>query len=176
MSALPYDPAALDANKQGRLTQSQAMSLIPMILMGGIFFLMGAAFAIGSIIGILAILFTTQISSGSVIGSAMIGLTGGGLALVLLAVGYFIGGKRLIDMIRGKVLFMDGTGNRRLGSGGAGNPSLYYKVGETDFQIYGKTYHALPDSTKKVRAYYTPLSKTLINVEMLEDWSFNRAA
>jgi hypothetical protein len=153
---------ALDANRKGQLTLSQAIGMLPLIFIGGIIFLMGAGLMTILIYSLIAHTFKGSILVGVIFDSA--------LSIVFFAIGYAVGGKRLIDMIIGKVSQVEGRGDKfsAASSGGSrGGRVLYYSVGKVDFQIpfYG-TWKTL-ESYVMVRAYYTPLSKSLVNIEPL---------
>jgi hypothetical protein len=168
--------SALETNRSGRLTPSQMFSFFPMILMGGVFFLMGSGFAFATIYSLF--------QQTSMAGALMSIITFGGLSLALLWVGYLVAGKRIIDIVIGQVRYVDGSGTRgnyhsRNTSStyhSSGGTTYLYVVGETQFQISRKLYNSLPDWAKKVRAYYAPLSKALVNVEVLDQSENNAAA
>ncbi|MEP7136036.1 MAG: hypothetical protein ABI904_13990 [Chloroflexota bacterium] len=157
MSPIP-NLDALDANEQGRLTLAQAIGLIPMIVIGAILFLVGAFISGGIIYGLISHTF-----KGSLLAAVIVG---GSTSLALFWVAYMVGGTRLIDIVLGQVRHIDGQGVRYTGRGSRGGGVIYYYgVGKQDFQIIsGKTWRALPESVM-VRGYYTPLSKSLVNVK-----------
>ena len=162
MSPIPdYD--AYDSNDKGRLIQSQAMGLIPLILLGGIFFLVGVLISGGIILALI-----TNTLKGSVLIAVIFG---GMFSLMFFAFAYWFGGARLIDLARGEVRHVDGQAiratERRYSRGGGASIVYYYAVGEQQFRVWSrKTYKALPEYVM-VRAYYTPFSKTLVNVKHL---------
>ena len=162
MSPIPNHDA-YDTNDKGRLTQSQAIGLVPMIFIGGIFFLIGV-FITG---GILYALLTGMLK-----GSILIAVIfGGGVCLVFFTFAYLIGGAPLIDLVLGQVRYVDGQAiratERRTSRGGGISIIRSYAVGEKEFRVWSKkTYQSLPEYVK-VRAYYTPLSKSLVNVKHL---------
>jgi hypothetical protein len=160
MSPIPnYD--AMDVNKKGRLTPSQAVGLIPLILLGGVFFLIGVFISGGIIYALISHTF-----KGSLLAAVIFG---GTISLMFFIFAYLLGGTRLIDLVIGQVRHVEGQAiratERSMSRGGGVSIIRYYAVGEQHFQIWSKkTHKALPEFVM-VRAYYTPLSKTLVNVE-----------
>ena len=170
MSSQPYNAESLDANKNGQLASSQISSFIPMILMGGIFFLIGLFLAAAGVSAIYV--FVTKSQPGALFGVVMFGIPS---LLVFWAV-YRIAGTRIIDILIGQVRSVEGPGGKsgHTTSGystttgrSTGGTTYLYVVGEMQFQISRKMYKFLPEWNKKVRAYYTPLSKSLVNIEFL---------
>ena len=160
MSSIP-DHDAYDTNEKGRLTQAQAMGLLPLILFGGIFFLAGASLAGWIVYALIRHAFTGNVITGAIFQ--------GVVSLVFFVFAYLIGGAQLIDLVKGEVRYVDGQGTRaterRYGTGGARSIIYYYAVGEQQFRVWSRrTYKALPEFVM-VRAYYTPLSKSLVNVK-----------
>jgi len=151
---------ALSTNRQGRLTLFQYIGLVPLILIGGIVFLIAIGISGWSTYNNIHNTLTNQLIT-------MVIVVPISLSLIYLA--YMIGGKQLIDLIAGKVSQVEGRGTKSSSAGsgerGSTQRNLWYSVGKINFQIafYGK-WKALPGETM-VRAYYTPLSKTLVNVE-----------
>ena len=164
MSPIP-DHDAYDANDKGRLIQSQAIGLIPLIVLGGIFFVIGVLISGGIIYALI-----TNTLKGSI---PIAVIFGGTFSLMFFAFAYWFSGTRLIDLVKGEVRHVDGQAIRaterrysRSGGGGGGASIVYYyAVGEQQFRVWSrKTYKALPEYVM-VRAYYTPFSKTLVNVK-----------
>jgi hypothetical protein len=169
-----FNQGALDANHKDRLTISQRIGLLPLILVGGIFILLGALMAaslVQFVHSVISHTFQGDILAGG-IGAV---LFGGVFPIFIFWLAYVVGGKRLIDLITGKVSQVEGRGDKYSGGGsgkgGSTQRVLYYSVGDEKFQIafYG-TWKKLPSETM-VRAYYTPLSKTLVNVEPIHSQS-----
>ena len=160
MSSIPdYD--AYDANDKGRLTQAQAIGLLPLIFLGGIFFLIGA-----SIVGWIVYTLIIQVFRWNILSGAIFQ---GVVSLVFFVFAYLIGGAQLIDLVKGEVRYVDGQAirakERRYSSGGGTSIVYYYAVGEQQFRVWSrKTYKSLPEFVV-VRAYYTPFSKSLVNVK-----------
>jgi len=150
---------ALNDNRQGRLTLSQAIGLVPMILIGTIFLLIAIFISGGIVYGLV-----THTFKGSLLAAVIIG---GGMSVMFLWLWFVLSGKRLIDMLMSKVSHVDGRARKYTarGSSSSGGVVRYYSVGEEDFQIVlGVSWKALPEG-EMMRAYYTPFSKTLVNVE-----------
>jgi len=150
---------ALNDNRQGRLTLSQALGLVPMTLIGMIFLLMALFISGGIIYGLISHTF-----KGSLLAAVIIG---GGMSVAFLWLWFVISGKRLIDMLMGKVSQVDGRARKYTARGSSSSRGVvrYYSVGTEDFQIVlGVSWKALPEG-EMMRAYYTPFSKTLVNVE-----------
>jgi len=161
MSPIP-DHAAYDANEKGQLTQAQAIGLLPLILLGAVFFLMGVV-AFGGIV--ISALITNTVK-GNVLTAV---ISGGVVSLIFFIFAYLIGGPTLIDLVKGKVQQVDGQAiratERRYSRGGGASLVYYYAVDEQQFRVWSrKTYKALPEFVM-VRAYYTPLSKSLVNIK-----------
>ena len=147
---------ALDANRKGRITLSQAVILFPLILVGVL--LMGLAAFI--LVGVVA---SFSNGKGDPIVNAIVG---GGLGIGFLWLGFQVGGKQLIDILTGQVRSMDGLASKLISRTTAGR-ALFFSVDKTTFTIFGMAdWEALPDGVR-VRAYYTPLSKSIVNVEEL---------
>lgn len=152
-------PRALDANRKGRLTLLQAIGLMGWVLFGAFPFLAGVVMFGWFIYSLFA---HTVNDIGNLIFGAIFNV---GFAAGLMWMGYLIGGKLLIDMLLGQVRQIEGSGMKYSSTSSSKGRSLYYSVNELDFQIpsYG-TYKALHDANR-VRAYYLPRSKTLVNLE-----------
>jgi hypothetical protein len=159
MSNIP-NRDAYTANRQGRLTPMQAMGLVPMILIGGVFFVLAAFISVSIIYALI-----THTFKGSVLAGVIFG---GGLSLVFLWLWYVISGTQLIDIVMGRVRQVEGKAMKYSGRSSSGKGIIhYYSVGDQDFQImWSGTWKALPDLVK-IRAYYTPYSKSLVNYESL---------
>jgi len=151
--------SALNDNRQGRLNLSQSIGLVPMILIGSIFLFMAIFISGGIIYGLISHTF-----KGSLLAAVIIG---GGMSVMFLWLWFIISGKRLIDMLRGKVSHVEGRARKYIARGSTSSSGVarYYSVGAEDFQIIlGVSWKALPEG-EMMRAYYTPFSKTLVNVE-----------
>lgn len=152
-----FNQDALNTNRQGRLTLSQSIGLVPMILIGGIFFII----AVG-ILGILIYSLITHTFKGSILVGVIFD---GGISLFLFWLAFMVSGRRLIDMLIGQVRHVEGRATKYAARGSRGGRILHYSVGKEDFQIaWSGTWEALHGEAM-VRAYYTPFSKTLVNVE-----------
>jgi len=151
--------SALNDNRQGRLTISQTIGLVPMMLIGCIFLLMAIFISGGIVYGLISHTF-----KGSLLAAVIIG---GGMSLAFLWLWFVISVKRLIDMLLGKVSRVEGRAIKYSvrGSSSSSGFARYYSVGKEDFQIsLGVSWKALSEG-EMMRAYYTPFSKTLVNVE-----------
>jgi len=163
-----FNPGALDANRKAQLTISQRIGLLPLILIGGIFILFGVLM-VTSLLKFVYSVITHTFQGDILAGGIGAVLFGGVFPIFIFWLAYLMGGKRLIDLITGKVSLVEGRGDKYSGAGsgkrGSTRRDLFYSVGNEKFQIasYG-TWKKLPGETM-VRAYYTPLSKTLVNVE-----------
>jgi len=151
---------AVNANRQGRLTLPQAISLLPMILLGALFIGL-AAFNLVGVVN----------SFGAHKGDPFVNaLIGGGLAIGFLWLGFMIGGKQLIDILIGRVRTIDGRASKVVSRDSSGKV-LFFSVDTVDFKIlWTATWKALPEGIM-VRAYYTPRSKSLVNIEPLSTGS-----
>jgi hypothetical protein len=150
------DQGALKFNRQGRLAPGQVLYLLPMLIGGAVLFIMGASTAFFLIYAIITHAMKGSTVAGDIFGSAF--------ALLFIWLGFMIGGKQFLDLLLGQVNEIEGVGRNDLDprKGGA-----WYGVGKESFQISNPgTWNALPMGSL-VRAYYTPHSKTLVNVEPL---------
>ena len=160
MSSIPNQDA-MDANRNGRLALSQATSLMPLIVLGGVFFLTGALILGGLIYAVI---------SGRIEGSVVPGVIFGGVfSLLFFLFAYLVGGAPLIELMMGKVSHIEGKafkGETQRRTEASSGTLHTFMVGKEQFQVSKKNYEALPESGM-VRAYYTPLKKKLVNVEKI---------
>ncbi len=148
---------ALTYNRQGRLAPAQMVRLLPLTLVGVLLFLIGAGLAAGLVYGLIPQTFQGNVAVGVIMG--------GIFALLPIWFGYKVGGKPLLDLLFGRVVHVEGGSSKD--STFVGSALVYwFYVGKESFQVYQGTYNKLP-GRGSVRAYYTPRSKTLVNVEPL---------
>jgi len=154
---------ALSANRSGRLALSQALGMVPLMVVGAILFLIGAGMSGGIIYSMIVGTF-----KGGVMGVIFALIFGGGMSVFLFWLGYILGGKRLIDILLGQVRTVEGRVIKFVEPGSRGGRILYFSVDKDNFQIatYG-AWKKLPLDGSMVRGYYAPLSRALVNVEPL---------
>src|SRR5689334_17725922 len=104
-------PAAIDANRKGRLTLLQVIGLAGWVLFGGLLGLLGAAMFGGFIYG----LATRTLDTGSMIMGLIFSV---GMAAVLMWVGYLLGGKLLLDIVLGSMRQIEGRGMKYTSASG----------------------------------------------------------
>ncbi len=158
------DQGALEFNRQGRLAPGQVTYLLLMILVGTMFFIIGAIVAMILIMAIIAHAMT---------GSAVIGIIfDSAFALLFVWLGYVIGGEQFLDLLFAQVSQVEGRGaeDTTIASGRYGGLVYWYSVGKESFQVSRRTVHQAPRGVP-VRAYYTPRSRTLVNIEPLQQVS-----
>jgi hypothetical protein len=155
-----FDPKALEANRKGKLTLLQSIRFMPWLLFGAIMFLMGLGLT-GIYIYNDFIARTTSDTVSVVLGAVFFV----GVGIVLMWIGYMIGGKLLIDLLFGQLRKAQGRGMKHSAWTSKGRENLYYSVGELKLTIlWDGIYRALPDGDF-VTAYYLPRSKMFINLE-----------
>ena len=160
MSSIP-DPNAFNDNDKGHLTSSQAISLLPAISMCILLLVASAGFASVPIHD-----FVVNRANIKFVFDAM---SSGLVSLALLVIGLLYGIPRVIDLARRQVHHIDGIGTRMDMTGvGKGGNGVFYLIGKTQFRMSSrKALKTLPQYIS-VRGYYTPLSKSLVNVKPLE--------
>jgi hypothetical protein len=177
-----FDPAALPDNREGRLTPVQARWLHVSAPDIGwrVFVLFGFAVAIGVIGG--GVYAREALRMG--ITQDRLGGIFAGFAWAAIWIGVFV--KQVVDNTKqkrdaddGNVLVYEGavtkweglkysgTGVNGNASGGSNNPWVYrYECGGERFEVSRAAFRALADGLVH-RAYYTPLSKRLVNIELI---------
>jgi len=107
--------------------------------------------------------FNHIIQNGTYIGVPIFGAFGAWLAWL----GITSSRPTVKDILGGKVVSIEGSASKHTERARNGKGSIfYYSVGTLSFQIPASwTWEKLPQG--HVRAYYTPNSKTFINVELL---------
>jgi hypothetical protein len=81
-----------------------------------------------------------------------------------------------IDLVRGRVANVEGSTTARVteitqGTGAEPSDTRYYysyRVGATDFEVSEEGYKTLPTWGAQCRVYYLPLSKALLNIEVMD--------
>lgn len=126
MSPMPASTAFND-NDKGRLTSSQAISLLPVILMCVALLITSAGFA--------SVPIRKFMLNGADIKFVFDLVFYGLISFALLVIGLLSGLPRVIDLVRGKVLHIDGMGLRNEMTGfGKGGNGVFYLIGETNFK------------------------------------------
>lgn len=97
-----------------------------------------------------------------VIGAVLLIASLAGLGLLVMT---------LLDMLGGKVRSVDGAGYRKIthntDDDGSRTTQLYYVIDGMKFRVQRSGFNAFEDG-RKYQAYYTPLRKILVNIEMVE--------
>jgi hypothetical protein len=155
---------ALTANREGHLAPGQYFKLLPYILGSGFIFILGASLLLGMLYNLYSALVNHIIENGTYVGIPLFGALGAWLAWF----GVSSSRRTILDLIGGKVISIDGpTSKHRQPSRNGRGSILYYSVGTLSFQIPASwTWENLPEGDS-ARAYYTPNSKTFVNVELL---------
>lgn len=170
-----FKVSALASNRDGRLSAEQILALLPRLVAGGLFGLAGLAVAA------LTLAPDVQLTGGL---RAFQPLLRSNVVLLVAAaipalIGLYLGVTALGDILLGKVLAVQGAGRQTQTvsystSTTTGNHSptssrmvtYYYQIGERRFKVNWNALGALVEGLP-YRAYYTALSRTLVNVEPL---------
>ena len=168
-----YRLSSLPANRRGELTGEQIprltshliAPLIFLLLPGGILYYQlkqGGYLEGGSLPGMIS-----RISDSMTSGLMMIG----GLLLLTAAAGLVLLVLTLLDMIGGSVKSVEGVGYRKISTtsddDGTQTTRYYFLIGGVRFRAQRQGFLAFEDGLS-YRAYYTPLRRTLVNLEVLE--------
>jgi hypothetical protein len=162
----PFPADAIDMNRVGDLTEGQRRNLGALSRYRRRNELSIAAFLSAGA----AIVWFLASPSAPVVKRELI--AGGAAVLAaFFVVRSITGGDRLTrDLHESRVESVEGAiGKRRVGNGRA-RASYFLEVGDRRFTIGSLTYRALPDAGW-VRAYYLPLSRTVVNLEQLPNAS-----
>ena len=165
---------ALNSNRQARLAPPQYFTLLLYLFVSGWISLLGALLVWMLLSNMYNFLANHEVQNGinngilPLIGSLGFSLIFGGLGIWLIWIAWMSSRKTVIDLVAGKVIYIDGSARKHTESKTNGRGSvLYYSIGEKAFQIPASwTWNALPEAPN-VRAYYTPNSETFLNVEVL---------
>ncbi|HEX6510638.1 MAG TPA: hypothetical protein VF221_23665 [Chloroflexota bacterium] len=156
-------PAALDANRAGRLTPEQARRLArkdrtdrTLLVLVGLVVILGASLYLGR-----------EISHR---GLQVLPDEGGaylGLAVGVLLVGFGVFWREYqTDLTEASVEMVEGRGTREMDNMDDGPPSYSYIVGGVGFAVPEPAYQAFVDGLS-YRAYYLPHAGQLVNIEVL---------
>jgi len=166
--------SSLEANQRGELTAEQTPLLFSRFFSSLMFILIPGAFLIyqlmqqgffshppDSISGFFA--QVTQMSTGlKVMGVILAGA-------VLLGLVQFV--KTLLDTLGKTVQKVQGIGRRQMTTSqdddGSISRNMYYVIDGIKFRVKRKAFQAFDDG-KQYRAYFTPRSKVLVNIEVVE--------
>jgi hypothetical protein len=156
-------PAALDANRAGRLTPEQAQRLERtdrrdrrLLVLVGLVLLLGVGLYLGCEVS------QRGLQALPDHGEAYVGLAVGGL---LVGLGVFWR-EYQTDLARADVTMVEGRGTREMDTTADGPPSYSYSVGGVGFDVTEPAYRAFVDG-RYYRAYYLPYSGHLVNIEVL---------
>ena len=167
-SANGFRPSALERNRAGRLSPEQTANLVGRLGQGGLIILLGLLAG--------AVFFVPALLMGS--GNPLSALQGGSslrllFVLVPALIGLYYIGTAAIDLALGRVQTVEGDGQKvyttsRSRSSATSSYSTrytyYYQVGGKRFKVKQSAWEALVEGVP-YRAYYTPLSGTLVNIE-----------
>lgn len=166
-TAGPLKPEALEANRNGRLTEEQQHNFDALARSGR-----GSnlALAVGCVI--VGVLLLRQTGGGA---NAWLrpyeAVAAFGVALLLLARAAGIGSRLVRDARRGRVQSVEGAISKRGSGAGYRSPgfrSYILSVGGRTFRVHSGTYAAAPDAGI-VRLYYLPRTRVVVNLERLPD-------
>jgi hypothetical protein len=94
----------------------------------------------------------------------------GAVLLILFGVGVFRFVNALLDLLFGKVEVVEGMGSvdikQSSDSEGDTSSTYYYLIGDRKFRVRKRAFFAF-EPGKNYRAYFTPRTKTLVNIEVL---------
>lgn len=166
--------SSLEANQRGELTAEQTPLLISRFFSSLMFILVPGAVLIYQLIkqgyfshppvSISAFIAqVTQMSTGLIIMGVIL------VGVVVLGVVQFI--KALLDALDKTVQEVQGIGFRQMTSSrdddGSVSRSMYYVIDGVKFSVKRGAFLAFEDG-KQYRAYFTPRSKVLVNIEVVE--------
>ncbi|MCJ7716025.1 MAG: hypothetical protein MUO54_05850 [Anaerolineales bacterium] len=166
--------SSLEANQRGELTAEQIPLLFSRFFSSLMFILVPGAILIYQLIKLgyfsqppatisAFIAQVTQMSTGLLIMGVII------IGAVLLGVVQFI--KALLDALDKTVHEVQGMGRRQLTTSrdddGSISRSMYYVIDGNKFSVKRKAFQVFEDG-KQYRAYCTPRSKVLVNIEVIE--------
>lgn len=162
----PFDAAALEVNRAGRLTDAQRQSLGRRAGAWRRNELVGAVMSV--IVGIV-VLTAAGPASGAPVRLA------GGIALIALGAFFLYrslpGGDPLTRDVRtGSVMAVEGAFEKRVlnSSGRSSSTSYSMSLAGKTFDVSSAVYHAAPEAGI-VRLFYLPTSRTVVNLEPLPD-------
>jgi hypothetical protein len=166
--------SSLEANQRGELTTEQTPLLISRFFSSLMFILVPGAILIYQLIkqgyfsdppvSISAFIAqVTQMSTGLIIMAVLLA------GAVVLGLVQFI--KTLLDVLGKTVQEVQGIGRRQMTTSqdddGSISRSMYYVIDGIKFSVKRKAFQAFEDG-KQYRAYFTPRSKVLVNIEVVE--------
>ena len=166
--------SSLEANRRGELTAEQTPLLFSRFFSSLMFILVPGAILIYQLIqqgyfshppaSISAFIAqVTQMSTGLLIMGIII------VGAVVLGVVQFI--KALLDVLGKTVQEVQGMGRRHMTTSrdddGSISRNMYYVIDGIKFSVKRKAFQAFEDG-KQYRAYFTPRSKVLVNIEVIE--------
>lgn len=95
----------------------------------------------------------------------------GAVLLILFGVGIFRFGNAMLDLLFGKVDAVEGMGSvdikQSSDSDGDTSNTYFYLIGDRKFRVRKRAFFAF-EPGKTYRAYFTPRTKTLVNIEVLD--------
>ncbi len=166
--------SSLGANQRGELTSEQAPLLYPR-LVSSLIPLMVSIAILGFLLtrqGILsALTFNFPLTYEGITGLPTSFLVLGGIMAAAVLVGLFRFLLALLDYLTRTVQQMEGVGHRQRRTSADGSGSIeqrmYYRIAGRKFKVNRRAYLSFEDG-KSYRAYFTPRSKVLVNIEVVE--------
>ena len=169
-SANHFNPEALALNRTGSLSRKGQWRQFTHDLFPGmvLFF---------TCVGISIYIFGQYFNALGKVDSGYISLICGGITLLIGLAGFYTFSRAGMDILKSKVITVSGESRKAarmarkrsfLGKTHEETPvSFYYSVGDRLFRVKESAYYVLIDGIR-CKAYYTPLSKTLVNIEPIE--------
>jgi hypothetical protein len=162
-SANHFHADSLPLNRNGQLSDQQ-VSRVRAKLIGPIILILLP-------LGILGYQINNRLSTGSVFEFTTGFIVLSGILLVLVLIGTLSLLKTVSDLREKQVFFAEGRGQKvkrvRTDQDGSDSTDYFYLIGEERFEVSRRAYEVLVDDLL-YRAYYTPNSRTLVNIEALE--------
>lgn len=162
LQAAGLDASAIDENRAGRLTPSQAQTVL------------GEQRGVETRYLAMAVMMVVVVAIGAIRGMrdlppsarllGIAGLLGGPILVVLLTKSMSSTVKR--DVSEGRVLSIDGPAARSMYQSRR-SATYYLEVGGQSLKINRAAYHAFDPSARTYRGYYLPRTSKLVNLEIL---------
>ena len=158
----PFPPDALETNRHGRLTDAQRRNLGAL---AGYNRRNGIRIALFLIAGAAIVLLLARRDAPVLL---RYGTVAGALALAAFLVARSLSGSDALtrDLVEARVQFADGAIRKRRVSAGRAPNTYYLDLDGETFKIGRSTYEWLPDAGR-VRVYFLPRSRGVVNVEIL---------
>lgn len=169
-----FKNSSLEANKKGVLTSEQFPKLYSRFFTSLIFIFVPLGFLIFQLSnqGFLSQFEFSLQRMGELWGQMPKGLLIIGSILVLVAImGLVQFVRALVDLLNRTVREVEGVGIRKVTTttddDGTETTNLYYVISGVKFKVGKKGYRVFEDG-RQYRAYFTPLTRILVNIEVIE--------